>query len=190
MTSTSTALRTTAFLAASFALLTVSAGARADDDAPAPALRPAASAPASADDCAPGQPVPIGYRCGRRAAFAGLLAGGGVTFALGDVFNLLTITSNGAADPVAFIPIVGPFVAAATHRTPPPPPSNSQALFSLNLDFSRLGYMVAGGFQTAGALLMVSSVFARGPVLKKLGDIRPVPLVTRTGSGLALQGTF
>ena len=193
MQATPISRRVVSLAVASLALLALPSAARAEEPT-GPLMAPPSYL--TSRDCGGEGPVPVGYRCAKSGAYSGLFVGGGVTAALGDAFNFLTIAGNGGRDPIAVVPVLGPFIAAATHKTPP---SQSCAggdgdgvCFNFNVDLSVIGYVIAGSLQTLGAAMMVSTLAVRKPRIEKRSAITvvPVPMLGPSSSGLGLAGTF
>jgi len=173
----------------SLVLLAVPAAARAEPPTDDPAGR----------ECDPHDAAPFGYRCALRSAYLGLLVSGGVVAALGDVIAFITLKTNNLADPVALIPVAGPFIATATHKdqTKAQSCANSDGWSCVSLsfgphDFSQVGYIAAGILQTVGVALMASSAAVRKRRLERITPftLTPVPMVSPTAAGLGFSGTF
>jgi hypothetical protein len=178
------------FLAASLALLALPGAARAEEPPPP---SPAQATPMIGRDCDDSTPLPPTLHCARR--YRGLFVGGGVTAGVGDVIAVVTIAGNGAKDPVAFIPVAGPLIAAATHQRPPPPSCGAGVWFCGGWgpwDLSVPGYIAAGALQAVGLALLVGGAAARGSHVESGPPVAlvPVPMVGPAGSGLGLVGTF
>jgi hypothetical protein len=187
-------MRSTTFaaslLASSFALIALPGAARAEEP---PIPSPAPLAPPPDGDCDASTPLPPAFRCARRIAHPGLFIGFGVAAGLGDFLNVVTIAGNGAKDPVAFIPVAGPFIAAATHKPPPPPVCGiGQWFCGPAWDFSVPTYIAAGALQTVGAVFLVSALAGHKSrvELKRGVTVAAAPMVGPSGSGLGLSGTF
>jgi hypothetical protein len=179
-------VRSTVLIAA-LAVLAVPAAAQAADDE---SKGTPPGVPAPGRECSALEPAPDGYRCAKSSTFRHLLRDGAIGAALGDILLVLTMVGNGGADKYAVLPIVGPFAAAALHRTRPPP-STAGMMSSSPTDPSSAAYVLAGLGQTAGAALMLTSLTVKTRLERKEATVLvPVPLVSPTASGIGLVGTF
>jgi hypothetical protein len=169
--------------------------------------------PASADDCQvppcvreappppsvpyidpkkwrPTDPIPLGWHVDTRPHRALVITGTAILAAgtIGTVIIGASQIHQGGG--FAFIPVVGPFIAAGTYH---PPPCTG---LCLGLDFTTPFYEGAlyafGVVEVAGAVLLVTGLAVKQEVLRPNLSlpVLPVPFVTRTASGLALAGTF
>jgi len=129
---------------------------------------------------------PAGYRAETRAR-KGLIIGGAVTF--GSLYMISALAAAAGADanrgetnPLAamWVPGVGPFIQLAST-------TSSTAKVFLTID---------GLAQTSGLVMLVyglaspKSVFVRNDLAQSKPKIMPVPIVTASGGGAGVVGTF
>jgi len=180
-------------LGAAAALISASAGARAQASPPSPGAPYALSDPPRPEDWKPWQPIPPGYHEGSSSRMA-LVAGGsvifGITYTPEAVLTLILAVNARGVSPssdvasaffaLGSLPVLGPFVLAAA--------SGGDPLATTLL--------AADGLAQAGGLAMlVAGLVLRRPVLVRdqaaALHVLPAPMsFGRHGAGFGLTGTF
>ncbi|HVY46525.1 MAG TPA: hypothetical protein VHB21_11630 [Minicystis sp.] len=154
------------------ALLATSARASADDAGVAPMTNPAPPAARVALDPLA---VPPGYHVETRPYY-GPIIGGGSAFAFG-YFMVAVLAAQNRHDGIAFVPFVGPFVAASQHR--------STGFMDLSPGF----YASFGVLEVVGGVIATAGLIARKRVVVP-DDVHIAPIVARSTGGLAVSGSF
>jgi hypothetical protein len=130
-------------------------------------------------------PMPDDVQLGER--HPGMLIGGVATLAL-FYGNSIAFTATSPEEHVAagYIPVVGPFVAAATLEHPP-----ADDFLDLDFsDFNRGVYVALGVGQVVGAALTVAGAATLHEHASEAKRWRFAPTASSTGGGFVLAGTL
>jgi hypothetical protein len=154
--------------------------ATAEPDAPRVRVIPVPLGPRVLD---PEGGTPLGYHPGTRIR-TGLVIAGSVLF--GTLWVPSAVAGSFVSEPVAFAPVVGPFVVAA--QAAGTPGVNGALVFALVLD---------GVAQAGGLAMLIAGLAAREPVLLR-ADVKeakawwvPLPLsFGNRSAGLGFRGTL
>jgi hypothetical protein len=152
--------------------------------------------PASRRNYKRGDPIPHGHHLEERPIY-GLMKAGSVTFGISYVIGAVVGLSMGHRGTYAVIPIVGPFVAAATDKSPAITCEGGGCLGeiflqSLGVSSGKGWLYTAGVVQIIGGALIVAGAGARRWTLERdrAPSIVPVPLITSSSVGLGVAGSF
>src|SRR5262249_13294518 len=130
----------------------------------------------------PAAPVPPGYHLEKRPLLPLVYTGVGIfafaysTGALSALFQL----DNSAG--YAFIPVAGPFIAAAASRIPHG--------VMLDPDLRRIPAYIAGAFQGAGAVMLITGLFVRRDRVFLDPPVTIAPLAAPRFAGAGVSGKF
>jgi hypothetical protein len=128
-----------------------------------------------------GDPVPFGYHAERKPRIA-LLVSGSLTFAV--PYALGAATAAGSDYKELYVPVVGPFLAAAKIDSRPCSWCGARALGTAVM-------AAAGVVQAVGAAMLVAGAVGR-QVLEadEPGSVSVAPMVLPSGGGVGVSGQF